>query len=450
VYRDIAVYAGLAICFLISLRQPFFGALVILATAVLRDTMIEETYGRFLSIHGYEILYLGTILGVLLSRAGQLGEFLPKTATDWGMFGFFLAMIASALLNGVDIWDHKYIDLYFKAMVLYFLLSRLADTPQRVTLVAVVLVAATAYLTYEAWRKYRAGLVYFARPYYGSQMHEFGMQLVITLPVVGALLARRMKLLWRVLLLALIPLIVLVALRTQSRSTYLGVGLGLVLLAWYYRRRWYLQVLALPIIVYAVTHQTPEVSSRLESVWTHKTAEGTEDTSIDMRLEQMRTAMRVISSHPILGLGPREFFRRYREFATEAGVYRDWEYTMHNVPLLILCEEGFIGFFFYYGLLVLGAFLDARFVIRRAREAPDLEPTAIVAAGGLMAFLAWCAYSLGQPVMWTINIYGTVALVVACRRVAQAQLAELAEQEEGEQAEDVLIAGRPATEAVFS
>jgi hypothetical protein len=67
-----------------------------------------------------------------------------------------------------------------------------------------------------------------------------------------------------------------------------------------------------------------------------------------------------------------------------------------------------------------------------------------------MAFLAWCAYSLGQPVMWTINIYGTVALVVACRRVAQAQLAELAEQEEGEQAEDVLIAGRPATEAVFS
>ena len=37
--RETAVIVGLVVCFLISLRRPFFGVLVLLTTAVLRDTM---------------------------------------------------------------------------------------------------------------------------------------------------------------------------------------------------------------------------------------------------------------------------------------------------------------------------------------------------------------------------------------------------------------------------
>ena len=450
--REGVLIISLVVAFLVSIPRPFVGVLLILAAAVLRDTLIVETWGTFLDYHGYEVLYLGAIIGVLVSSEGRVVGFMPRGLCDWGMLGFLLAMIASYIANGLpieEIFDHKYIDLFFKATVLYFLLSRLTDTPRRVMLMAAVLILATSYLTYKAWRNYREGVFADARPYGRTQFHEFGLQLVITLPLIGALLARRMNILFRLFLFAMIPLYVLVALRTHSRSAYLGAGFGLLLLAWYYRRRWYLQILALPIVLYAVLHQTQDVRVRVESIWTHKTVEGTEDTSINMRLEQMRTAMRVISAHPVFGVGPRQFFLKYNDFVSPED-WRDWTYTMHSVPLLILCEEGVLGFIMFYGFLVLGALRAAAVVAKRVRGRPELESTAIVGAGAAMSFLAFSAFSLGQPAMWTINIYGTVALVVAARRVVAAFLAEEAAQTADEEdGQAVAAAPGMTTEVAF-
>jgi O-antigen ligase len=244
-----------------------------------------------------------------------------------------------------------------------------------------------------------------------------------------------------------------VSLRTHSRSAYLGVGLGLMLLVWYYRRRWYLLIAALPLIGYAVVHQPRLVTARLESVWTGRTPEGYEDRSIQSRLEQMRTAMRVITSNPLLGIGPRQYFLQYEEYVSREDAHGG-SYTMHSVPLLILCEEGLLGFFVFYALIVLGVLRDAAVVARRARADPALAPTAIVAAGAAMGFLAWLAYGLAQPQMWVINVWGTLALVAASRRVADAQLAESVIAEEGQpqvaRARPASLPARAQTEIVFS
>jgi len=447
--RNIAVIAIVVLCILVSLRKPFFGALVLLAAVILRDMLWVETWGLFMYMHAYELLYVGIIMGVLLSRSGRLGEFLPQSATDWGVFGFWLVLIVTSLYNGVVIIDHKFTNLFFKAMIVYFLLSRLADTPRRVTLVAIVLVLATGYLAFEAWRKYRAGMMWQARPYYLSRIHDFGLQLAITLPVIGALMARRMKLVFRVVLLGMVPLFLLVTLRTHSRSAYLGVGAGLVLLGWYYRRRWYLLVLALPIVLYPIFHQTGEVKARLESIWTQRTASGSVDESIQSRYEQMRTAMRIFRSYPILGIGPRQFLMRYTDFVSEEDAMGG-TYTMHSVPLLILTEEGLLGFGVFYGLLVLGAVRDARVVAKRVRGRPDLADIAPVAAGAAMGFLGFLVYGLAQPAMWTANIYGTLALTVACRRVVDAHLAHEQVTEEVEEADGVAFPPPAATEVAFS
>jgi len=449
-----------------AVRKPFIGALAIALSAILRDMLIAETYVYFFRYHCPEIIYITTIIGVFVTRGDRLHEFLPKNLVDWGMVGFLLALLLSALVNGVEIAGHKYIDLFFKAVVLYFLLSRLADTPARVSLVAAVLVAGTLYLAVEAWLKYRAGDVYYARPYLFSSYHDFGLQLCITLPVVGALVgAKHMDRTWaiaaigvapialahkllapfaivgafalyaalrrpstywlfRLYLFLYIPLFVLVGMRTQSRSTYLGLGFGLLMLAWYYRKRWYLQLIAVPLVAYAVAHNPQAVMARLQSIWTRKTAEGTEDQSIMQRIEQFHTAMRVIAAHPLLGVGPRQFFLHYDEFAGEA--FRGVTYTMHSVPLLILCEEGLIGFAIYYGLIVLGCLRDVVFVVRRARGHPALEILAPAAAGALMGFLAFLVYGLPNPQMWVINIYITVALIRASRIVADGVLVEQA------------------------
>jgi len=489
--RQLLLILFMFVCVLVAVRRPFFGALAILLSAVLRDMLIAETYVLFFRYHCPEILYAATIIGVFTSRAGRLDEFLPRSMLDWGMVGFLLALIFSALANGVQIADHKYIDLFFKAVVLYFLLSRLADTPVRVSIVAAAVVASTMYLAVEAWLKCRAGDVYFARPYLFSSYHDFGLQLCITLPLLGALVGARqihrawaivaigviplvlahktlapaalvgalvlyaavrkpsMHWLFRIYLILYIPLFVLVGMRSQSRSTYLGLGFGLFMLAWYYRKRWYLQLLAVPLVAYAFLHNPERVLLRLESIWTHKTAEGTEDISIMQRIEQFHTAMRVIRAHPLLGVGPRQFFLHYDEFAGEA--FRGVTYTMHNVPLLILCEEGLIGFAIYYGFMVLGCLRDVVFVVRRARGHPALEMLAPAAAGALMGFLAFLAYGLGQPQMWVVNIYATVALVSAAKRTSDAVLAQEAEDSRttGETQVEFMPSGA-ATEVVFS
>jgi O-antigen ligase len=163
----------------------------------------------------------------------------------------------------------------------------------------------------------------------------------------------------------------------------------------------------------------------------------------------MRTAMRVFWSSPVFGIGPRQFFLRYSQFVSaedEKGV----TYTMHSVPLLILAEEGLLGIIAYYCFLVAGAISAARYAIRRAREDPELEVLGVVAAGALMGYIAYIAYSLTQPAMWTINIYGTVALVEAARRVTVAHFRELAEaQEPVEEAPPAWLPRRPSTEVVF-
>ena len=122
------------------------------------------------------------------------------------------------------------------------------------------------------------------------------------------------------------------------------------------------------------------------------------------------------------------------------------------LPLLILCEEGFMGGT-AFALLLFGAMWDAWFVVRMTRGDPKMDAVRVVAAGSLMAFLAWTAYSLGQPAMWVVNIYATVALVAATRRVADARLAELAAEQEPADGRSVPWLPHPAaaeTEIAFS
>lgn len=421
--------AWLAIVVLVSLRRPFFGAVVILLHFLLRDFLVEQTWGWFIYNSNFEILYIGTIVGVLITRADRLHEFTPRSLVDWGMVGFLLALVTSALVNGVSVFGHKYIDLFAKATVLYFLLSRLVDTPRRVAIVAVSMVVATSYLVYLAWDRHRAGWFTIARPYWFTNFHEFGLQLIMTLPMVGALVLARFKPVFRMALFVFLPLYVLVSMRCWSRSAMVGALFGVAMLAWYYRRHWALMLLATPLVAFAIVHQSGRAAQRMQSIWTHKTGEGTPDTSIQMRLEQIQTAMNVIAAKPLFGVGPRQFFAEYEFYASPTDRLGG-TYTMHSVPLLILCEEGLIGFAVYYGLLVFGAIRAARFAAQQTRGAPELRTVAIVGAGALMGFLAYCAYSLTQPTMWTINIYGTVALVEAARRVVVAHFEAPATAEE--------------------
>jgi O-antigen ligase len=368
------------------------------------------------------------------------------------MLGFLLVMLVSAVVNGVRIWSHKYIDLFFKAVVLYFLVSRLVDTPRRLKITVFALVAATTYLAYLAWKKYRSGELDHARPYMFSSYHTFGQQLVLTVPLMGAMLALRVWLPIRLVLLAAIPLYVLDAMRSTSRATMVGMAMALGLLVWYHRKRWYWVLPAVPLVAYAIAHNPEVVMERLESIWTHE-LEGEEDRSIASRFEQMRTAKAIVSANPLFGIGPRQFFQRYgdyQRFEDKAKHGAQVLYTMHCVPLLILCEEGLIGGA-AFGLVIVSTLLNARYVSRKSRGDPEMRAIAVIGAGSAMGFLAWSAYSVTQPQMWVINIYMMVALVMSARRIVGARVAEqAAATQRAVQAQRTYYPEPVTTEVVFS
>jgi len=221
---------------IITFRDVFYGALAILATFVLFPVVVEQTYGYFYRFHIPQVLYAVTLLSLLAAGKRYLPRLAPRTLPDWGMIAFLLVMTASSIANGDDPFTNRRVALFFKAAVLYFLLSRTADSPKKVLAIVWVIALSAIYLAFISWRKYRTGEVAYARPAIWMSIHQFGMQLVIALPMVGALI-RRVRLPLKFLLLGCVGLIVLVGLRTQSRSAYLGLGVGLVMLGWYHRKQ---------------------------------------------------------------------------------------------------------------------------------------------------------------------------------------------------------------------
>lgn len=445
---------AMVVLVMLTIRWSFIGVLVVLLSSILRYTIWVETYGTFHIYHGVEVFYVATILSVILAHPEQLATFVPRGLMDWGMLGFLLAMAVSAALNGVAVLGHKYIDLFFKATVLYFLITRLVTTRRQLTTLVVALIASTTYLVYLAWSKYRAGMMYYARPYYIVSFHDFGLQMVLTVPFIGALAAR--KRLWipfRAVLLMLIPFYLLVTLRTHSRSAMLGMFFALALLTWHLRKRWYLMLPLVPLMAFAVAHNPDVVMTRLTSIWTHETASGVDDPSIRSRFEQMRTAKNIIKGNPLFGIGPRQFFYKYEQFQeTDDKMYytREVKYTMHSVPLLILCEEGLVGGLAYL-LLVIGGLRSAIYVVKHTRGDPELSTVAAVGAGSFMSFMAFLAYSLAQPQMWMVHIYATMALVVTSRMIVERHLAERAAEQEAPAAQPVpWLPPAAETEIVFS
>jgi len=437
------------IVLVMSVRRPFWGTLAILASYMIWPIVLEETWGYFYWWHIPQALYLAALVGVAVNGR-YMSRMIPRNAMDYGMLGFLLVMVISCLLNGVDVFENDRVDYFFKCTVLYFLLSRTADTPRKLALSVLCTGFCVAYLAYTAWWKYRAGLITPALPSWSTPVHEFGLQLVLGVPLLGVMIGRRLWLPVRVALLGSVVLCVLVAMRTESRSTYLGVGLGLLMLAWFHRRHVLLLLLALPLVAFAVMHNPADVLQRLESIWTHQLPTGEEDRSIQSRYEQVDTALRIISSDPLLGIGPRQFLMRYLDWVPEEEKHGEGRYTMHSVPLLILCEEGITGFIMYYGLMALGCLLAARRMLRRARDNPELQPVAVAGTAGALGFISFLGYGIGQPAMWHISIYACVAIVSACEEYVARSVAAEDETTEVEFGRVALAApGGAQTEVVF-
>lgn len=206
---------------------------------------------------------------------------------------------------------------------------------------------------------------------YGLSGHPnvIGGYAAITL-LLGVGLLRERRVLWLALwLIGLIGLLL-----TFSRSALLGllIGLGFIALAWRPDRRRALYMIVgggMIVGIFALAF-APFVISRLSGTV------ATEQTSLDERMAQTALAWRLMSQHPLAGVGAGNF-TLYNSSAI-AGLPAQ---RVHNVPLLIASELGLPGLVLW--LISVGAVLVAG--IRSSRAATTIWPIALT--GALIALL---------------------------------------------------------------
>jgi hypothetical protein len=110
------------------------------------------------------------------------------------------------------------------------------------------------------------------------------------------------------------------------------------------------------------------------------------------RQQFVMSSLRVIGTHPYLGIGPGRYFRDSPNFLTPELAWSYGSENAHNNFLQITTEQGIIGFFIYAAFFVAALALAFRALARSPQDWRLLGATA-----GIVAFLGTCL--MGHPLL---------------------------------------------------
>jgi putative inorganic carbon (hco3(-)) transporter len=209
---------------------------------------------------------------------------------------------------------------------------------------AVAALIALEYFFFEPGYVYRANLKF-------GDPNQLAFMLATTLPLTFWLLRERWSL--RPLVLGMIVVISLAVVFTYSRSALLAIGAGIVFLMMTDRKRVPLLVAAAFVTVaigLVFVRSSPSTVFRVEEGLRAK--EKVAATNVETRLTAWDAAITLAIDHPLLGIGPGNFFFHYGEVtgtppgAEPLGV-------VHNAYLDIASELGLAGLGLFLAFLVL-------------------------------------------------------------------------------------------------
>jgi len=173
--------------------------------------------------------------------------------------------------------------------------------------------------------------------------NPLGRYLAEVLPLVLALNLAGVRWRWRTRMViagaSLLGTIALVL--TLSRSAWVGMGVAsFALLVWVLvHRRMRVRPVSVMLGAVAIALVLMFFGSLISSRWT----ESDEGTAAS-RIPQMRVAWSMITHHPILGVGLRNYTKVMRRYDTTAeGMSFRYYHTVHNMPLLLAAEVGVMG-----------------------------------------------------------------------------------------------------------
>lgn len=199
--------------------------------------------------------------------------------------------------------------------------------------------------------------------------NDLAFVLATTLPLTLWLLRERRLL--RPLAAAMIVVIALGIVFTYSRGALLGLGVGIVWLAFTERRRIPMLILAALVTVAAgviFVGQDPSRTLRLEEGFRAK--DKVAAANVDARLEAWGAAANLAGEHPLLGVGPGNFRYHFAE-ATKTPEGTQSVTVVHNAYLDVAAELGLIALALFL-MYIVGVFLRLTSARRQGSGPPGL------------------------------------------------------------------------------
>jgi len=240
--------------------------------------------------------------------------------------------------------------------------------------------------------------------------NQFGMALLMTLPLVRYLQLTAQSRWVRLGLAVTIVGFLVAVLGTYSRGAVIGLAITAVALLVKSRHRMRLALMAGVALAPAVQFMPEHWHDRVASIFAYE-----EDASAQARLDSWRYAVEVSRAHPLVG-GGFEIFRG-NEASTAAG-YR----SAHSIYFEVLAEHGYVGLAIFVAL-GLGAYVSAGSVARRAREGGELSWAADLAAMVQVSIAAYAVAGLFLNLATFDLYYHLVAIVVITHALVRKSVA---------------------------
>jgi putative inorganic carbon (hco3(-)) transporter len=267
------------------------------------------------------------------------------------------------------------------------------------------------------WRERAAGPI--GDPNYFAQI------LLIPLPIALTMLWVE-RVWWRRALLMLTAVLIVAACgATYSRGGAVGLVFVLLAIALLQRVRPAFIVAGALGMLLVVAMAAPDYFERVRSLVAAKdivSESGTQDKAIAGRLGENLAAWNVFVDHPLLGVGPDNFQRYYRQYADELGMLLHAEdRPAHNLYLSVAAEMGLLGLLAHLAVMGLPLVYLGRMHMRLRESHPALAHMAtgiLVAIVGYMltGVLLTLAY---ERYFWSLLALAGVAVMLGDKAAAR-------------------------------
>lgn len=304
---------------------------------------------------------------------------------------------------------------YLKTLIVYVLLCNVLSSYEKLKTLAWSLVLMTIPLSLTTVKNFLAGDAGRVKGYSASltaNPNDMALMLNLLLPLAVALFLSTNKGSRRLILAGIIGLMMVAVMATFSRAGFLAMGFIVMCYLWFLRNR--KERILIPIViivgVLAIPLIPPEFYSRISTIVNVE-----EDTtnSAQERLADMKTALGLVVTHPIVGSGI-----GMNVLAMNAARGPTWT-QVHNVYLQLSVELGIPGLVFFI-VLYLYCLGEAKWVLRYARGRPEMQGLYNIAEGLKISLWAYALEAMFHPTAYHYYFYYIAGMAVAagaiCRR----------------------------------